>query len=138
MLLTFGHGTASAEQMTGLARGAGVSVLIDVRIAPGSRRHPHVARAALERWLPEAGICYRWDKRLGGFRRVRSVLPPRHALRSQLTPACPAERSQPRYARKPDVCQAVPLGVIANASYPSTVSSQSRAPADPIAKAAVA
>jgi uncharacterized protein (DUF488 family) len=69
MLLTFGHGTASAEQMTGLLRGAGVSVLIDVRIAPGSRRHPHVARGALERWLPEAGICYRWDKRLGGFRR---------------------------------------------------------------------
>jgi uncharacterized protein (DUF488 family) len=68
MLLTFGHGTASAEQMTGLLRGAGVSALTDVRIAPGSRRHPHVARAELERWLPEAGICYRWDKRLGGFR----------------------------------------------------------------------
>jgi uncharacterized protein (DUF488 family) len=69
MLLTFGHGTATAEQMTELLRGAGVAVLIDVRTAPGSRRHPHVARAELERWLPEAGISYRWDKRLGGFRR---------------------------------------------------------------------
>jgi len=69
MLLTFGHGTASAEQMTDLLRGAGVSALVDVRTAPGSRRHPHVARAELERWLPEAGISYRWDKRLGGFRR---------------------------------------------------------------------
>jgi Protein of unknown function, DUF488 len=69
MLLTFGHGTASAEQMTELLRGAGVSALVDVRTAPGSRRHPHVARAELERWLPEAGISYRWDKRLGGFRR---------------------------------------------------------------------
>jgi uncharacterized protein (DUF488 family) len=69
MLLTFGHGTASAEEMTGLLRGAGVAGLIDVRTAPGSRRHPHVARAELERWLPEAGISYRWDKRLGGFRR---------------------------------------------------------------------
>src|SRR5689334_25441951 len=70
MLLTFGHGTASAERMTELLRGAGVSVLVDVRTAPGSRRHPHVARAALERWLPEAGISYRWDKRLGGFRKA--------------------------------------------------------------------
>jgi uncharacterized protein (DUF488 family) len=69
MLLTFGHGTATAERMTELLRGAEVAVLVDVRTAPGSRRHPHVARAELERWLPEAGISYRWDKRLGGFRR---------------------------------------------------------------------
>ncbi len=40
MLLTFGHGTASAEQMTALLRGAGVAALVDVRTAPGSRRHP--------------------------------------------------------------------------------------------------
>ena len=70
MLVTFGHGTASAEQMTGLLRGAGVVSLVDIRTAPGSRRHPHVARAELERWLPEAGISYRWDKRLGGFRKA--------------------------------------------------------------------
>jgi uncharacterized protein (DUF488 family) len=70
MLLTFGHGTATAERMTDLLRDAGVVGLIDVRTAPGSRRHPHVARAELERWLPEAGICYRWDKRLGGFRKA--------------------------------------------------------------------
>jgi uncharacterized protein (DUF488 family) len=68
MLLTFGHGAASAEQMISLLRSAEVSVLVDVRTAPGSRRHPHVARAELERWLPEAGITYRWDKRLGGLR----------------------------------------------------------------------
>jgi uncharacterized protein (DUF488 family) len=69
MLVTFGHGTASAGQMTDLLRGAGVVSLVDVRTAPGSRRHPHVARAELERWLPEAGIAYRWEKRLGGFRK---------------------------------------------------------------------
>jgi uncharacterized protein (DUF488 family) len=68
MLLTFGHGTASAEQMISLLQGAGVAVLVDVRTAPGSRRHPHVAQAELRRWLPEAGISYRWDKRLGGWR----------------------------------------------------------------------
>jgi uncharacterized protein (DUF488 family) len=69
MLLTFGHGAASAEQLTGLLREAAVAALIDIRTAPGSRRHPHAARAELERWLPEAGISYRWEKRLGGFRR---------------------------------------------------------------------
>src|SRR6266581_4243348 len=59
MLLTFGHGTATAERMTELLRGAGVAVLVDVRTAPGSRRHPHVARAELERWLPEAAVSSR-------------------------------------------------------------------------------
>jgi uncharacterized protein (DUF488 family) len=68
-LITFGHGTASAERIAELLRSAGVTTLIDVRIAPGSRRHPHVARAELERWLPDNGISYRWEKRLGGFRR---------------------------------------------------------------------
>jgi uncharacterized protein (DUF488 family) len=70
MLLTFGHGTATAGQMTELLQGAGVTVLVDVRTAPGSRRYPHVARAELERWLPEAGLSYRWEKRLGGFRKA--------------------------------------------------------------------
>jgi uncharacterized protein (DUF488 family) len=68
-LVTFGHGTASPEQITELLHGAEVTAVIDIRTAPGSRRHPHVARAELERWLPEAGISYRWEKRLGGFRR---------------------------------------------------------------------
>jgi len=67
-LITFGHGTATAERMTELLRSAGVTTVIDVRIAPGSRRSPHVARAELERWLPGHGISYRWEKRLGGFR----------------------------------------------------------------------
>ena len=70
MLLTFGHGTATVERMTELLRTAGVAVLVDVRTAPGSRRHPHVARVELERWLPEVGVSYRWDKRLGGFRKA--------------------------------------------------------------------
>jgi uncharacterized protein (DUF488 family) len=68
-LITFGHGTASAERIAELLRSGGVTMLIDVRTAPGSRRNPHVARSELERWLPRHGISYRWDKRLGGFRR---------------------------------------------------------------------
>jgi uncharacterized protein (DUF488 family) len=66
---TFGHGTASQEEIAGLLRNAGVELVVDVRTAPGSRRNPHVARSSLEGWLPSYGITYRWDKRLGGFRR---------------------------------------------------------------------
>lgn len=43
--------------------------LVDIRTAPGSRRHPHLGRDRLERWLPAAGVAYRWEPRLGGFRR---------------------------------------------------------------------
>ena len=53
-----------------MLRGAAVAAVVDIRIAPGSRRNPHVARSELERWLPGQGIGYRWEKRLGGFRRA--------------------------------------------------------------------
>jgi len=69
MLLTYGHGTESAQRSAAILAGAGVSSLVDIRTAPGSRRHPQFARAAMEEWLPEAGIGYRWEKRLGGFRK---------------------------------------------------------------------
>jgi uncharacterized protein (DUF488 family) len=69
MLLTYGHGTESAERTVELLSGAAVGSLVDTRTAPGSRRNPQFARAALEEWLPLAGVAYRWEKRLGGFRR---------------------------------------------------------------------
>src|SRR5579862_5128910 len=69
MLLTYGHGTEPAERTIDILRAAGVSSLVDIRTAPGSRRNPQFARTALEDWLPAAGIAYRWEKRLGGFRR---------------------------------------------------------------------
>ena len=50
-VLTFGHGTASQEEIAGLLRGAGVELVVDVRTAPGSRRNPHVSRTELSRWL---------------------------------------------------------------------------------------
>jgi uncharacterized protein (DUF488 family) len=69
MLLTYGHGIISSERTVATLRAAAVSSVVDIRIAPGSRRNPQFARAELERWLPEAGIGYRWEKRLGGFRK---------------------------------------------------------------------
>lgn len=41
-----------------------------MRTAPGSRRNPDTAREAMQRWLPDAGIGYRWEPRLGGWRRI--------------------------------------------------------------------
>ena len=69
MLLTYGHGTEAADRTAAILQGAGITSLVDIRTAPGSRRNPQFARAAMEEWLPEAGIAYRWEKRLGGFRR---------------------------------------------------------------------
>jgi uncharacterized protein (DUF488 family) len=69
MLVTYGHGTESPERTVALLRGARVRLVVDIRIAPGSTRNPQFARSELERWLPEAGIAYRWDKRLGGYRK---------------------------------------------------------------------
>jgi uncharacterized protein (DUF488 family) len=69
VLLTVGHGTLAADRLAGLLRGAGVAQLTDVRSAPGSRHNPQVSRANIERWLPAAGVRYRWEPRLGGRRR---------------------------------------------------------------------
>ncbi|WP_181787897.1 DUF488 domain-containing protein [Streptomyces phytophilus] len=69
-LLTVGHGTVGRGRLAGLLRGADVRSVVDVRTAPGSRRNPDVARDALARWLPRTGIAYRWEPRLGGFRRA--------------------------------------------------------------------
>lgn len=69
-LLTVGHGTASQPEFRKLLEEAGIRAVVDVRIAPGSRKFPHFGRDLLEQWLPAAGIEYRWEKRLGGFRKL--------------------------------------------------------------------
>jgi uncharacterized protein (DUF488 family) len=93
-LLSFGHGTATAEELVALLQRAGVERLVDVRTAPGSRRHPHVRREAMAGWLGEAGIAYRWEPQLGGFRKPapQSV---NHALRH------PAFRGYADFMRTP-------------------------------------
>ncbi len=75
MLHTIGHGTAGQEEFVALLAGAGVTALVDVRTAPGSRHNPHMARAALGDWLPAAGVDYRWEPRLGGFRKTPAESP---------------------------------------------------------------
>ncbi|HEX5596815.1 MAG TPA: DUF488 domain-containing protein, partial [Micromonosporaceae bacterium] len=52
-----------------------VQSIVDVRRFPGSRRNPDVSREALERWLPEIGLRYRWEERFGGRRHRRAGEP---------------------------------------------------------------
>lgn len=75
-VFTIGHGNRSLDEFVTLLRGAGVRCLVDVRAFPGSRRHPHFGRAALEESLPLAGIDYVWEgASLGGRRRARKDTP---------------------------------------------------------------
>lgn len=69
-LLTVGHGTTDAETLGGLLTTAAVGLVVDVRRFPGSRRNPDVARESLAAWLPDAGIGYRHEPRLGGRRHL--------------------------------------------------------------------
>jgi len=68
-LVTVGHGTLTSGELVQLLEAKGVQLVVDVRSAPGSRRHPQFGRAEMERWLPAAHIDYRWEPDLGGFRR---------------------------------------------------------------------
>lgn len=77
-LFTVGHGTRSTDDLLALLREADVRLLIDVRRHPGSRRHPHLARAALERDLPAAGVDYAWRGDVLGGRRAAPGRPTRH------------------------------------------------------------
>lgn len=73
-LLTVGHGTAAADELAALLRGAGIEVLVDVRTVPKSRRHPQFWREEMERWVPElSGSAYVWERALGGFRKPNAA-----------------------------------------------------------------
>ncbi|WP_455362514.1 DUF488 domain-containing protein [Streptomyces sp. SYSU K21746] len=67
-LFTFGHSTATQQQIATLLRDAGVAAVVDVRTAPGSRRDAAMSRRRLAAWMPDNGIAYRWEGALGGFR----------------------------------------------------------------------
>lgn len=69
---TVGHSTHPIDTFLDLLRGAGIRRLVDVRTAPGSRRHPQFSRESLAASLEEAGIAYEWrGEELGGWRKAR-------------------------------------------------------------------
>lgn len=69
-LFTVGHGPQDRAALGARLSAAGITSLVDVRRYPGSRNNPDVKREALAQWLPETGIGYRWEQRLGGRRAI--------------------------------------------------------------------
>ena len=74
-LLTVGHGPDGRQELGARLAVTGVRRVVDVRRFPASRFNPDVAGDALAAWLPEIGIGYRWEERLGGRRRIPSGAP---------------------------------------------------------------
>jgi uncharacterized protein (DUF488 family) len=68
-LVTVGHGTLDRSALGALLADAGTDLLVDVRRFPGSRHNPDVGSDSLSEWLPDVGIDYRWEERLGVRRR---------------------------------------------------------------------
>lgn len=67
-LFTIGHSTRPLDEFISVLREFKISVLIDIRRFPGSRRFPHFNRQELEKTLPAGGIEYIWLEDLGGRR----------------------------------------------------------------------
>ena len=73
---TIGHGNRPLEELVSLLQQHAIGCLVDVRMFPGSRRHPHFGRGELETSLPAAGVRYVWEgTALGGRRRPRPDSP---------------------------------------------------------------
>jgi uncharacterized protein (DUF488 family) len=68
LVVSVGHGARSIDAFLDLLDAGGVELVVDVRTAPGSRRHPHFGKDALAESLAARGIGYRWEPDLGGFR----------------------------------------------------------------------
>lgn len=71
-VFTIGHSTRSAEDFIALLDEHGVSVLVDVRRFPMSRRYPHFNKDELAGALSQRGIEYQHAEVLGGRRSPRA------------------------------------------------------------------
>jgi uncharacterized protein (DUF488 family) len=67
-IFTIGHSTRDLADFSRVLQAHDIRLLMDIRAFPMSRRYPHFNRENLERWLPEIGCDYGWEKDLGGRR----------------------------------------------------------------------
>lgn len=74
-VFTIGHSTRPLAELVALLQQYGVTLLVDVRTVPRSRRNPQFNREALPAPLHEAGIGYRHMAELGGLRRAQKDSP---------------------------------------------------------------
>jgi uncharacterized protein (DUF488 family) len=66
---TIGHSTRSWEDFVLLLQSFQISVLVDIRNYPGSKRYPHFNKEAMQTALPANSIQYIHLKELGGRRK---------------------------------------------------------------------
>ncbi|MFX1409691.1 MAG: DUF488 family protein [Promethearchaeota archaeon] len=67
---TIGHSTRSFEVLVSLLKYYNITILVDVRRFPSSKKFPHFNQKYLEMRLPEFEINYIWlGDDLGGFRK---------------------------------------------------------------------
>lgn len=71
IIYTIGHSVHPIAVFLEMLRAHGIERLVDVRTAPGSRRHPQFAKAALAESLRAVGIEYEHMGGLGGWRKPR-------------------------------------------------------------------
>lgn len=69
IIWTIGHSTRSLEELIAMLHSFNISMLVDIRNYPGSKRYPHFNKEALEVSLPANGIGYFHLKELGGRRK---------------------------------------------------------------------
>lgn len=68
---TIGHSTRPIETFLALLKTNRIQLLADVRLLPGSKRHPQFNQAELQHSLGEHHIAYAHVRELGGRRRAR-------------------------------------------------------------------
>jgi len=66
---TIGHSTHSLEQFIALLHSFDITILVDIRNYPGSRRYPHFNKESLEISLSQHNVQYIHLKELGGRRK---------------------------------------------------------------------
>src|SRR5262245_11794769 len=73
---TIGHSTHTLEEFVALLRAAEVTLVVDVRTVPRSRRNPQYNRETLPDALAGSGIAYEHIAALGGLRGRKHEVPP--------------------------------------------------------------
>jgi uncharacterized protein (DUF488 family) len=95
-LFTIGHSTHPIEAFLALLDAHRISLLIDVRSYPSSRRWPQFNQTELQRSLEVTGRAYRWSPSLGGRRQSKHADSPHRAWDH------PAFRAYADYAETPE------------------------------------
>ena len=98
VILTIGHSTRSLDDVIEMLRAHGVTLLVDVRRFPGSRRQPQFNKETLAAALSDAGISYEHAVDLGG-RRAPVEGSPNEGLRNPQFRGYADHMATPEFAR---------------------------------------